>query len=206
MPWSSGARGTTRSDIPAAILDQSIFVADAGFVTLPNKPERDAAMPPAAGSIQAAIKQTRPFRSRRQEAFIGLLLTAEATRWPFLDLLAGHEQLTLQQYNVLRILRGAGDDGLPTLEIANRMIERTPGVTRLIDRMEQKDLVSRQRAKSDRRQVICRITANGLSLLRKLDRPIDTLEDSVFAALDEGEVTTLITLLDKVRVHNTRNR
>ena len=163
-------------------------------------------MPPAADSIQAAIKQTRPFRSRQQEAFIGLLLTAEALRWPFLDLLSGHDELTLQQYNVLRILRGAGEHGLPTLEIANRMIERTPGVTRLIDRMEQKDLVSRQRAANDRRQVICRITATGLGLLRKLDRPIDALEDSVFAALDEREVATLITLLDKVRVHNTRDR
>lgn len=155
-------------------------------------------------SIQTAIQQTKPFRSRRQEAFIGLLLTAEAARWPFLDLLAGHEELTLQQYNVLRILRGAGPDGLPTLAIAERMVERTPGVTRLIDRMEQKGLVSRERAKDDRRQVICRITDAGLGLLRKLDRPIDVLEEEIFAALDDREVGQLIGLLNQVRVHNTR--
>lgn len=174
-------------------------------MTTSRKPAERAATEPHPDSIQAAILQSKPFRSRRQEAFIGLLLTAEAARWPFLDLLAGHEELTLQQYNVLRILRGAGADGLPTLAIAERMVERTPGVTRLLDRMEQKHLVSRERAKGDRRQVICRITDAGLGLLRKLDRPIDALEEEVFAALDEREVDQLIALLNQVRVHNTRD-
>lgn len=161
---------------------------------------------PAPDSIQAAIQQTRPFRSRRQEALVGLLLTAEATRWPAQDLFAGYDGLTLQQYNVLRILRGAGAAGLPTLEIGARMIERTPGVTRLLDRMEQKDLVVRERSRDDRRQVICRLTETGASLLRKLDRPVDALDEELLQCLDDDEVAEFIRLLDKVRVHNTRGR
>lgn len=159
---------------------------------------------PHPGSIQAAIKQTRPFRSRRQEALVGLMLTAEAIRWPMQDLLAGHGELTLQQYNVLRILRGAGPAGLPTLEIGARMIERTPGITRLIDRMEQKGLVVRERAQDDRRLVICRISEAGAALLKKLDRPVDALDDAMLAALDDDETVELIRLLDKVRLHSSR--
>lgn len=174
------------------------------MTSAPRTPaDRPAAAPT---SIQAAIKQTKPFRSRRQEALVGLLLTAEAVRWPLQDLLASHEELTMQQYNVLRILRGAGDAGLPTLEIGARMIERTPGVTRLIDRMEQKGLVVRERSPKDRRQVICRITEAGGTLLRRLDRPVDALDEDVLRTLDEAEVRELIRLLDKVRSHNTRSR
>lgn len=159
---------------------------------------------PDPDSIQAAIQQSRPFRSRRAEAMVGLLLTTESVRWPLQDLLAHHDELTVQQYNVLRILRGAGQKGLPTLEIGARMIERTPGVTRLLDRMEQKGLVVRARSTEDRRQVLCRITEVGTSLLKKLDRPIDALEEAAFAALDDREVADLIRLLDKVRLHHTR--
>jgi DNA-binding MarR family transcriptional regulator len=156
------------------------------------------------GSIQAAIKQSKPFRSRRQEALVGLLITAEAVRWPLQDLLAGHEQLTFQQYNVLRILRGAGPAGLPTLAIAERMIERTPGVTRLLDRMEKKGFVARERDGTDRRVVTCRITAAGANLLRQLDRPVDALDEDVMKGLRDGEVAELIRLLDKLRLHNSR--
>ncbi|MBX3464509.1 MAG: MarR family transcriptional regulator [Planctomycetes bacterium] len=168
----------------------------------PTDPTRRDAAPDPDG-IQAAIRQTRPFRSRRQEAMVGLLLTAEAVRWPLQDLLSGHEELTLQQYNVLRILRGAGPGGLPTLEIGARMIERTPGVTRLIDRLEQKGLVVRARSPADRRQVLCRITDAGSSLLRKLDRPVDALDEAVLGGLTDGEVAELIRLLNQVRRHNS---
>lgn len=173
---------------------------------MPSSP-RTPPHPVAAddGSIRAAIQQTRPFRSRRQEAVVGLLLAAESVRWPLQDLLSGHEQLTLQQYNVLRILRGAGPDGLPTLEIGARMIERTPGVTRLLDRMEHKGLVVRERSAEDRRQVICRITDSGTAMLKKLDRPIDALDDEVLAVLSDAEVDDLIRLLNKVRLHNQRH-
>ncbi len=177
--------------------------ADTERVTSPRPKHQDPA-PADDGSIQAAIKQTKPFRSRRQEALVGLLLTAEAVRWPLQDLLAGHGQLTFQQYNVLRILRGAGADGLPTLAIAERMIERTPGVTRLLDRMEQKGLVARERDATDRRVVVCRITDAGSNLLRQLDRPVDALDDEVMKGLRDSEVADLIQLLDKLRRHNSR--
>ena len=186
---------------PRLLLDQSLFWVDTAPVSPSGKQPAPA---PDDRSIQAAIKQTRPFRSRRQEAMVGLLLTAEAVRWPLQDLLAGHEQLTLQQYNVLRILRGAGPTGLPTLAIGERMIERTPGVTRLLDRMEQKGLVVRERDATDRRVVVCRITDAGSTLLRQLDRPVDALDEEVLKGLRDAEVAELIRLLDKVRLHNTR--
>src|SRR5215470_7514740 len=91
--------------------------------------------------------------------------------------------ITLQQYNVLRILRGAGADGLPTLEVADRMIEQTPGVTRLLDRLEAKQLVRRQRCPKDRRQHLCWITPKGLALLRKLDAPGLKTADDAFRGL-----------------------
>lgn len=162
------------------------------------KPIPSRVATPPASSVAAAIRQTRPFGSPAHEAVVGLLLTTETVRWPFQDLLAGHD-LTLQQYNVLRILRGAGPAGLPTLEIATRMIERTPGVTRLIDRLERKALVARQRCADDRRQVFCGITDAGLALLKRLDKPIDALHQAVMAGLSSDQQAELIGLLDCVR-------
>lgn len=132
---------------------------------------------------------------------IGLLLTAEAVHWPLQDLLATHEELTMQQDNVLRILRGAGRAGLPTLEIAERMIEHTPAVARLVDRLEKKGLVRRDRTSEDRRLVLCRITTAGLELLRKLDCPVEGLDELVMGGLDDGEAAARVRLLDLVRLH-----
>lgn len=151
-----------------------------------------------APTVAEAIQQARPFRSAGQEALIALRLTAEVTGWDLQDLLAEHD-LTHQQFNVLRILRGAGDPGLATLDIADRMIERTPGVTRLLDRMEAKGLVARQRSAEDRRQVRCTITKMGRAALAKLDRPLEKLHARVVAPLTAAETQTLIALLDKVR-------
>ncbi len=150
-------------------------------------------------TVGEAIQQRKPFTSPQHEALIALLLTSERLRWPMQDLMSKHGDLTSQQFNVLRILRGAGRDGLPTLEIAARMVERTPGITRMIDRLERKDLVVRERAAEDRRQVLCRITKTGLTLLRGLDRPIEALHQSLLAPLNKAETRELIRLLDKVR-------
>src|SRR6476469_10714438 len=95
--------------------------------------------------------------------------------------------ITAQQYNVMRILRGAGEQGLPTLEIAERMIEQTPGITRLIDRLEAKKLVARERCATDRRQVFCRITAAGLALLAKLDEPVRDIAGEALQQLSKKE-------------------
>jgi DNA-binding MarR family transcriptional regulator len=107
--------------------------------------------------------------------------------------------ITLQQYNVLRILRGAGEGGLPTLEIAERMIEQTPGITRLLDRLEGKALVRRERCPTDRRQVTCRITAEGLSLLQRLDAPVADAERVALSGLTPPQLQQLIELLDRTR-------
>ena len=156
-------------------------------------------------SVQEAIQQTQPFRSRRHEAMIGLLLTAQELMRPMQELLAEHDGLTHQQYNVLRILRGSKDIGLPTLEIAERMIERTPGVTRLIDRLEKKGLVRRERSSQDRRQVFCHLTEAGDELLARLDGPVDALDEVLLRGLDDQEVQTLIATLDRLR-HDARTR
>ncbi len=151
-----------------------------------------------AGTVRAAIQQNAPFHSDGQEALLTLLMTAEKVLLPYQQLLGRHD-LTVQQFNVLRILRGAGRPGLPTLEIVERMVERTPGITRLIDRLEKKALVERVRATDDRRQVFCRITDAGLSLLRRLDAPVLDLDARAFDPLTAEEVRRLTQLLDQVR-------
>ncbi|MBL4771636.1 MAG: MarR family transcriptional regulator [Planctomycetes bacterium] len=159
-----------------------------------SKPQRQSDT-----SVQDAIQQTKPFRSVGQEALIALLITTERLRWPMQNLLSSRGDLTPQQYNVLRILRGAGKQGLPTLEIAARMIERTPGITRMIDRLERKQLVQRVRAANDRRQVLVNISPEGLQLLRPLGKAVDELDEQLLDALTQRETRDLIRLLDKVR-------
>ena len=128
-----------------------------------------------------------------------MLMTTERLRWPLQDMMSSQSDLTLQQYNVLRILRGAGKEGLPTLEIAARMVERTPGITRMIDRLQAKDYVTRERATDDRRQVRCLITAAGRKLINALDKPMLQLDEDLVSALTKTETKELIRLLNKVR-------
>jgi DNA-binding MarR family transcriptional regulator len=148
--------------------------------------------------IVGEIKQTRPFATKAEEAAVALLRTTDLVRRSVAQTvdLGG---ITFQQYNVLRILRGAGERGLPTLEIADRMIEAAPGITRLIDRLEEKALVIRERCKSDRRQVFCTISKSGLDLLAKLDDPIREADARALASLSETEMITLLDLLERVR-------
>jgi DNA-binding MarR family transcriptional regulator len=151
--------------------------------------------------IQAEIKQSKPFPSVAQEAAVGLLRTADVLRRA-IGVATTSEDLTPQQYNVLRILRGAGPAGLPTLEIGVRMIEQAPGVTRLLDRLEAKKLVRRERCLHDRRQVLCYITDEGLTLLATLDEPVRKADEAVMSGLTKTEMKMLIELLDKVRAAN----
>lgn len=151
--------------------------------------------------LQSEIKQTKPFASRTEEAALALLRTADLVRRAIATVIEPHG-ITGQQYNVLRILRGAGGKGLPTLEIAERMIEQTPGITRLIDRLETKKLVIRDRCKTDRRQVFCMITRGGLALLAKLDAPV-TKADSILARLTKRDLAQLVEILDRARNGST---
>jgi DNA-binding MarR family transcriptional regulator len=146
-------------------------------------------------------KPTQNFRSREQEATLGLLRTADAVKRSLAQVIEPHG-ITPQQYNVLRILRGAGPEGLPTLTIGERMIEQTPGVTRLIDRLERKGLVARIPCAKDRRRVFCRITTKGLDLLKELDDPINRWDSQAVSVLPPSELDSLIDLLDRVRASN----
>jgi DNA-binding MarR family transcriptional regulator len=107
--------------------------------------------------------------------------------------------ITGQQYNVLRILRGAHPEPLPTMEIANRMIENTPGITGLLDRLEEKGLVRRARDADDRRCSRCSITAKGLDLLKELDEPMNRAEEEALSMLGSADLERLIEILDAVR-------
>lgn len=155
-------------------------------------------MPRKESLLQQEIKQRRPFSSARQEAFIGLLKTADGLRRLVSALVAPHG-LTGQQYNVLRILRGAGPEGLPTLEIAERMIEQAPGITRLLDRIEARGWAVRKRCPQDRRQVLCTITRQGLALLANLDTPVQQLDRQALGMLPSTDVESLIRSLDRIR-------
>lgn len=139
----------------------------------------------------------RTLTPARKAALIELLRTADRLRGRFTKLLepAG---LTVQQFNVLRILRGALPEALPTMEIASRMIEQTPAITGLLDRLERKELISRARQADDRRCVRCTITPRGLDLLAELDEPIARADADSLARLDDGQIERLLELLSAV--------
>ncbi|HKB79819.1 MAG TPA: MarR family winged helix-turn-helix transcriptional regulator [Thermoanaerobaculia bacterium] len=149
-------------------------------------------------SVLDDIKQRKPFASKGEEALVTMLRTTDVFRRRMGGVVERHG-ITMQQYNVLRILRGAGADGLPTLEIAARMLEQTPGITRLVDRLEVKKLVSRRRSADDRRCVYCRITAAGLALLAALDAPMRAAADRAFGSVNKKELAHLVELLDRLR-------
>ena len=146
-------------------------------------------------------KPPENFRSREQQATLGLLRTADAVKRSLAQVIEPHG-ITPQQYNVLRILRGAGPDGLPTLTIGERMIEQTPGVTRLIDRLERKGLVARTPCAKDRRRVFCRMTPKGLDLLKELDDPINRWDAQAVSVLPPSDLDLLVDLLDRIRASN----
>lgn len=148
--------------------------------------------------LQREIRQGKPFRSQGQEVVVALLRTADLVRRVVGRTLEPYD-ITVQQYNVLRILRGAGEQGLPTLEIAERMIEQAPGVTRLLDRLEVKGLVRRQRCAQDRRQVLCWLTPAGLDLVERLDEPVDSADAEAVAMLTPEEQDRLLRMLDAIR-------
>lgn len=106
--------------------------------------------------------------------------------------------VTSQQYNILRILRGT-EEGLPTLDLADRMVVHSPGVTRLIDRLVKKELVTRERSEKDRRVVICKVTEKGLTLLAKMDQPVADMNRKIVGNLDDEQLKNLIDLLSLMR-------
>ena len=129
-----------------------------------------------------------------EATIMAVLRAADRLRRRYADLLAPYE-LTLQQYNVLRILRGAGPGGVATLGIAGRMIEQAPGITRLLAPLVRKGLVTRQRDAGDQRIVVCRITVSGRRLLRRLDGPVARADTAAVRALSARQRARVVALL-----------
>jgi len=148
--------------------------------------------------IQAEIQQTKPFASLEDEAVVSLHRTADVINGRFSDMLKPYG-LSPTQFNALRILRGAGEGGRTCSEIAQRMINRDPDITRLLDRLERRGLVARSREGRDRRVIITRINQAGLDLLQGLDRPIEEFNRKQLGHLSEPQVRTLVKLLEAVR-------
>ena len=148
-------------------------------------------------AIHDEIKQTRPFRSKSQEAGLALMRTAHLLRRQ-VEAVVAAEDVTAQQYNVLRILRGARGP-LPTMEISVRMIEPSCGITRLIASLEERDLVKREQWPGDRRQVLCQITPAGLRILDRLEESVNELDDRVTGALPPEKIDALLEALGEIR-------
>jgi DNA-binding MarR family transcriptional regulator len=148
--------------------------------------------------LQAELKQRIPFASREQEAYLALLRTADALQ-SSIEARLKEFGLTGTQYNALRILRGAGSDGLPCSEVGERMITRDPDITRLLDRLQKRGLVERTRDKNDRRVVFGKITAAGLKLLREMDGPIEKYGREMLRHVGQEKLQQLIGLLELVR-------
>jgi DNA-binding MarR family transcriptional regulator len=148
--------------------------------------------------LRDEIKQTRPFRSLEQEAYLSLGRTWSLLEHSVTDALRPHG-ITPTQYNVLRILRGAGEAGLCRSEVMERMIAPVPDATRLLDRMEAAGLIVRERSSEDRRFVTTRVTEKGLEMLAELDEPILDLHRRQFAAVDEEPLRNLVEILGLVR-------
>lgn len=148
--------------------------------------------------LQAELKQKLPFTSPQQETYLSLLRTADALQAQVEGKLQEFG-LTGTQYNALRILRGAGPDGLPCREIGERMITHDPDITRLLNRLEDRGFVERTRARHDRRVIYGKITAAGLKLLREMDAPIEKHSREILRHVGQKQLKQLIELLELVR-------
>ncbi|TAM80388.1 MAG: MarR family transcriptional regulator [Acidobacteria bacterium] len=148
--------------------------------------------------LQAEIKQKAPFSSVEEEVHLNLMRTGDAVSQRVEQLLRA-SGLSATQYNILRILRGAGRQGLTCGEAAERMVTHDPDITRLLDRLEKRNLITRSRDARDRRVVTARITAEGLKLLGTLDKPVNELGRSLFKHMAQGELRQLSALLEKAR-------
>ncbi len=148
--------------------------------------------------LQFELKQTVPFSSPEQEAYLSLLRTA-GTLQASVEAKLMEFGLTGTQYNALRILRGAGPEGLPCSEIGERMITRDPDITRLLNRLEKRGLAERTRGKRDRRVIYGRITPAGLRLLRETDGPVEKHSREMLRHMGPQQLQKLIDLLEIVR-------
>ncbi len=148
--------------------------------------------------LLAELRQRTPFEGPEHEAYLNLIRTASALMRREVELLKTYD-LTPAQFNVLRILRGAGEDGLICREIGERMVAFDPDVTKLLDRLEARGLATRERRASDRRAIVARISPEGSRLLRTTDRPMRELVVALLGHLGSRRLETLSALLEAAR-------
>src|SRR4051812_8232297 len=148
--------------------------------------------------LRAELKQTRPFKSLEEEAMLSIQRTAALLEHRLSEVFKAHD-ITGTQYNVLRILRGAGPDGLCRHEVRDRLVAQVPDVTRLLDRMEEAELVERERSETDRRMVATRITKQGLRLLEQLDTPVAEAHSRQLGHMSGAQLKSLVELLSIAR-------
>lgn len=149
-------------------------------------------------SLQAELKQTKPFKSPAEEALVSLQRTADRMLRKIAQFMKPWG-ISPTQYNVLRILRGAGPHGLCCGEISDRMITHDPDITRLLDRIEKLGWIERARSTRDRRVVQAKITKKGLELLKQMDKPIEEFTGETAAHMSEKNLRDLIQLLAELR-------
>tara|TARA_R110002111_G_scaffold227346_2_gene288949 strand:+ start:85553 stop:86032 length:480 start_codon:yes stop_codon:yes gene_type:complete len=148
-------------------------------------------------NLQQELRKKQPFASPEQEAILNILRTSDIFHNQFGRLFREYS-LTPSQYNVLRILRGEGKP-MPSLEIADRMVQVVPAITGLIDRLQAQNLVKRKRCTEDRRVVYIEITSKALSLLKEIDEPDLNLHRKLIGHLSTDELSELSRLLEKAR-------
>jgi len=151
-----------------------------------------------AKGIQAEIKQNKPFATLEDEFFSALMRTADHLDAQVASLLKPYE-LSPTQYNALRILRGAGPDGLACNEIGVRMLTHDPDITRLLGRLEKRGLAERRRGQADRRVITTRITPAGLELLKSLDRPVAEHQRKLLGNLGDSRLQSLLRVMQTIR-------
>jgi DNA-binding MarR family transcriptional regulator len=151
----------------------------------------------------SGVRRIRPPKVNAQfEAYAAVLKAAEDLQRGFVELLKTHD-LSPSQYNVLRVLRGAGPAGLTCGEVGDRLVRHDPDITRLVDRLERRGLVERTRERADRRVVRTHITKAGLVLLAELDAPVDALHDRQLGHLSAKRLHQLSALLQEATMRLT---
>jgi DNA-binding MarR family transcriptional regulator len=153
------------------------------------------------GTLQAEMGQLRPFKSLNQEATVALLRTASVVTRAFARLVEP-SGLSWAQYNALRIIRGVGRAGIPTLAIRERMIDEGTTITRLLDKLEAAGLIRRERSEPDRRQVVCYATDEGRRLLNQVDPKVDALDEDAVGFLSSARLEAFVRALDEIRRAN----
>lgn len=148
-------------------------------------------------SLQDELKKRNPFESAKHEAMLSILRTSDLLENRVARVLREH-QVTPSQYNVLRILRGEGRP-MQTIEIAKRMIQVAPAITRVIEQLQKVGLIKREQSPDDGRVFLIQLTAKAEKLLHAMDHPVNEIHETLMVGLNDAELQQLIALLNRLR-------